>query len=76
MRIRAYPQRYALALLILFLPAHSRGMDLPHYDLDSLVYLSTDIVVAAIAKDPHGNFTATVTETLHGSLSPARSSMR
>jgi hypothetical protein len=43
-------------------------MDLPHYDLDSLVYLSTDIVVAAIAKDPHGNFTATVTETLHGSL--------
>jgi hypothetical protein len=45
-------------------------MDLPHYELDSLVYLSTDIVLADISKDTRGNFTATVTEALYGSLQP------
>jgi hypothetical protein len=45
-------------------------MDLPHYDLDSLVYLSTDIVLADISKDTRDNFTATVTDTLYGSLQP------
>jgi len=68
MRIRAYSQRCALAFLILFLPARGLAMDLPHYDLDSLVYLSTDIVVADLAKDTQGNFTASVTEALYGSL--------
>jgi len=47
-------------------------MDLPHYDLESLVYLSTDIVVADLSKDSHGNFTATVTEALLGSLQPGK----
>jgi hypothetical protein len=32
--------------------------------------LSTDIVVADLAKDAQGNFTATVTEALYGSLHP------
>jgi hypothetical protein len=59
---------FALALLILLLPLRARAMDLPHYDLDSLVYLSTDIVIADISKDAKGNFTATVTEDLYGSL--------
>ena len=68
MHIRAYSQRFALALLILLLPPRGLAMDLPHYDLDSLVYLSTDIVAADLAKDTRGNFTATVTETLYGSL--------
>jgi hypothetical protein len=68
MRIRVYSQRFALAFLILFLPSRGLAMDLPHYELDSLVYLSTDIVVADLAKDTHGNFTATVTEVLYGSL--------
>jgi hypothetical protein len=45
-------------------------MDLPHYGLDSLVYLSTDIVIADLSKDAHGNFTAIVTEVLYGSLRP------
>lgn len=45
-------------------------MDLPHYDLDSLVYLSTDIVLADISKETGGNFTATVEEALYGSLQP------
>ncbi|HEV2297402.1 MAG TPA: hypothetical protein VGR72_02665 [Candidatus Acidoferrales bacterium] len=70
MHIRAYSQRCVLALLILFLPARGLAMDLPHYDLDSLVYMSTDIVLADISKDAHGNFTATVTEALYGSLRP------
>jgi len=45
-------------------------MDLPHYDLDSLVYLSTDIVLADLSQDAQGNFTATVTESLYGALQP------
>jgi len=45
-------------------------MDLPHYDLDSLVYLSSDIVIADLSKDANGNFTATVTEALYGALQP------
>jgi hypothetical protein len=57
-----------LSLLILLLPVGAGAMDLPHYDLDSLVYLSTDIVLADISKDTSGNFTATVTEGLYGSL--------
>ena len=59
---------FAIALLILLLPFRAGAMDLPHYDLDSLAYLSTDIVVADIAKDSKSNFTATVTEDLYGIL--------
>lgn len=70
MRIRVYSQRCALAVLILLLPAGAVAMDLPHYDLESLVYLSTDIVLADLSKDSHGNFTAAVTEALLGSLQP------
>jgi len=70
MRIRLYSRRCALTLLILLLPAGAVAMDLPHYDLDSLVYLSTDIVLADLSKDTHGNFTATVAEALYGSLQP------
>jgi hypothetical protein len=70
MRIHLYSQRCALTLLILFLPAGAVAMDLPHYDLDSLVYLSTDIVLADLSKDAQGNFTATVTEALYGFLRP------
>jgi hypothetical protein len=71
-RIRVYSQRCALAVLLLLLPAGAVAMDLPHYDLESLVYLSTDIVVADLSKDSHGNFTATVTEALLGSLQPGK----
>jgi hypothetical protein len=58
----------ALALLIFLVPLRAEAMDLPHYDLDSLVYLSTDIVIADVAKDSKGNFTVTVTECLYGSV--------
>jgi hypothetical protein len=68
MRIHLHSGRCVLALLILLLPVDARAMDLPHYDLDSLVYLSTDIVFADVSKDARGNFTATVTEALYGSL--------
>lgn len=69
MRIHLF-RRCALTLLIVLLPVNAMAMDLPHYDLDSLVYLSTDIVLADLSKDAHGNFTAAVTETLYGSLRP------
>jgi hypothetical protein len=45
-------------------------MDMRTYDLTSLVYLSTDIVVANLSEDPQHQFTATVTETLYGRLHP------
>src|SRR5881394_1630534 len=60
--------RLALSLLILVLPFGAWAMDLPHHDLESLVYLSTDIVLADISKDEKGAFTATVKEPLYGSL--------
>lgn len=47
-------------------------MNLPHYDLDSLVYVSTDIVLADISKDSQGNFMATVKEALFGTLQPGQ----
>jgi hypothetical protein len=70
MRLHLHSERCVLALLILLLPVGAGAMDLPHYELDSLVYLSTDIVLADISKDTRGNFTATVTEALYGSLQP------
>jgi hypothetical protein len=70
MSIRLYSQRCGLAFLIFLLPAAAVAMDLPHYDLDSLVYLSTDIVIVDLSKDSHGSFTATVTEPLFGFLRP------
>lgn len=70
MRISLYSLRCALAVLILLLPVGAAAMDLIHYPLDSLVYLSTDIVIADVSKDTGGNFTATVAEALFGSLQP------
>ncbi|HEX3472364.1 MAG TPA: hypothetical protein VHT28_14365 [Silvibacterium sp.] len=45
-------------------------MNLTHYDLDSLVYLSTDIVIARMSEDAEHSLSATVTETLYGALNP------
>lgn len=46
------------------------AMNLRHYDLDSLAYFSTDIVVARISIDGKASISATVLETLSGSLRP------
>ena len=43
-------------------------MDLPHYDLDSLVYMSTDIVIATLSARSQEQFSATVADVLYGSL--------
>jgi hypothetical protein len=59
---------FALSLVIFLLPATAPAMILWHYTLDSLVYLSTDIVIANVSKDAQGNITAKVTETLYGAL--------
>jgi hypothetical protein len=45
-------------------------MDMRTYDVTSLVYLSTDIVIADLSEDRQHQFTATVTETLYGALHP------
>jgi len=71
MTIRFRSLRFALAFALL-LPITAVAMDLVHYDLDSLVYSSTDIVVADLSKDAQGKFTATVAETLYGSLRPGQ----
>jgi hypothetical protein len=60
----------ALALQILVAPIASRAMNMPSYDDVSLVYMSTDIVIADLSEDSKKQFTATVIETLYGSLHP------
>ena len=70
MRAGRLALRFALSLVTLLLPVTALAMSLLHYELDSLVYLSTDIVVAHISKDAQGKFTATVIEPLYGSLQP------
>src|SRR5580698_6434340 len=55
---------------LLVSPALLRGLNQPHLDLDSLTYLSTDIVLATLSVEAPQRFTATVTETLYGSLPP------
>jgi hypothetical protein len=61
---------FGLRLAGLLLTASSNAMDMPHYDVHSLVYMSTDIVVASLAEDGQHQFTAAVTETLYGELRP------
>jgi hypothetical protein len=70
MRIGLGLARRLLFLAILFTCCVANAMDMPSYDLTSLVYLSTDIVVANISGDRQHTFIATVSETLHGSIKP------
>jgi hypothetical protein len=90
MRILTLPRLLALTLLAALCVHVSRAMTMLHYDLHSLVFMSTDIVIADISssppaflppqnpgspaippkEDPERKFTATVTETLYGSLQP------
>src|ERR1039457_6104772 len=50
------------------IPAWLPAMNMPVYDLNSKVYLSTDIVVVQIAIDEAKHKIATVQETLFGTL--------
>ncbi len=70
MRCKEYRLRLAVIVLPFLFPFTAFSMDLPHLRLDSLVYLSTDIVIATVSQEPQGRFMATVTETLYGSLLP------
>lgn len=60
----------ALILMATFWLVSAHSMDLIHYDVDSLVYLSTDIVIAKVSIDDHHEKSATVEETIYGSLRP------
>jgi hypothetical protein len=55
---------------LLVSPTLLRGLNQSHLDLDSLTYLSTDLVLATLSVDAPQRFTATVTESLYGSLRP------
>ncbi|HEY1204060.1 MAG: hypothetical protein ABSH46_20980 [Bryobacteraceae bacterium] len=55
-------------LAVLLLPFVAEAMDQPHYDLDSLAYMSTDIVIATLSVDTKQRITVTVTDTVYGSL--------
>jgi hypothetical protein len=59
-----------VALVTLLLPRLLPAMDLPHYDTDSLAYLSTDIVITNLSVDAQKRMTASVTEVLFGGLKP------
>src|SRR5579863_6675444 len=65
-RVKSVVSVFIISLFFLTLPA--RAMNLYHYDLDSLAYMSTDIVIVNLSIDSHDNFICTVTETLYGSL--------
>jgi hypothetical protein len=56
--------------LQLFFSLPAQAMNLKSYDLTSLVYLSTDIVIATLSVDKDHKFTATVTESLYASVHP------
>ena len=70
--VSGWTYRFTLLLLssFFFLASAALAMTMPHYQLDSLVYMSTDIVIADISVESKSKFTATVTETLYGALSP------
>jgi hypothetical protein len=56
--------------LQLFFSLPAQAMNMKSYDLTSLVYLSTEIVIATLSVDKDHKFTATVTESLYGSVHP------
>jgi hypothetical protein len=61
--------RFAISLLMpLAACGAACAMDLPHYDLDSLIYMSTDAVTARIWVRPDRKFAVTITGALYGSL--------
>jgi hypothetical protein len=57
-----------LVVGVLILPLAAPAVNLPHYDLDSLAYMSTDIVIATLSVGSQRQFTATVADILYGNL--------
>jgi hypothetical protein len=62
--------RAVLILTLAALANEASAMDLQHYDLDSLAYFSTNIVIAQVSIDGKASISATVLQTLSGSLKP------
>jgi hypothetical protein len=59
-----------VTVLVIVLTVPAVAMNLRHYDTTSLVYLSTDIVIATLVEDEAHNFSATVSESLYGATRP------
>ncbi len=53
------------------LPIAAPAKILPHYYLDSLTYMSTDIVTAMISDGSPQQITTTVDDVLYGGLKPS-----
>jgi hypothetical protein len=70
MRFLGLRRFLALVLQISTFPLTTHAIIKPHYDVDSLVYMSTDIVLVRLSEDAQKAFAATVIETLFGSLRP------
>ena len=70
--LRQFSLRFLIrmALLLAALLPMASAMNLQHYDIDSLAFFSTDIVIARIASDGKADISATVLETLSGDLKP------
>ncbi|MGA2890578.1 MAG: hypothetical protein ABSE51_21275 [Terracidiphilus sp.] len=59
---------FILPVALALVPSQLPAMNMPVYDLDSKVYLSTDIVLVQISMDEAKHKIATVQETLLGTL--------
>jgi hypothetical protein len=64
------PAIVLMAVQWALLGGNAHAMNMPSYDTVSLVYMSTDIVIANLSENPPHRFSATVTEVLYGSLHP------
>ncbi len=67
---RNRPVKVTVALATLLLTRSLPAKDLPHYDADSLAYMSTDIVIATLLIDSEKRMTANVTDVIFGALKP------
>jgi hypothetical protein len=68
--LRNCPAKVTVALVTLLLLRSLSAADLPHYGIDSLVYMSTDIVIATLSVDSQKHMVVSVTDVLYGGLKP------
>jgi len=68
MRLRCLSLLFLLYAFLFASQARAMPMVRHNYDLTSLVYMSTNIVIANISENQQHKFTVTVTQTLYGSL--------
>jgi len=58
----------AMLAVLCLAPVAAQAMDLYHYDLDSLTYMSTDVVIGTVSVRPEHKFTVTVNGAVYGAV--------